>query len=98
MRVESWEEVVVAWCERRIVLQAGVLFVIEDALIHEPQPHPAHSKSVPLGRSSHDRHLSWTDSEKHLCELLMCDFCRDGVNDLIFTWFERFLFKQNDDL
>lgn len=49
MRVESWEEVVVAWYERRIVLQAGVLFVIEDALIHEPQPHPAHSKSVPPG-------------------------------------------------
>lgn len=99
MRVESWEEVVVAWYERRIVLQAGVLFVIEDALIHEPQPHPAHSKSVPPGGGSpHDRHLNWTDSGEHLCELLMCDFCRDGVNDLIFTWFESFMFKQNDDL
>lgn len=48
MRIESWEEVVVAWYERRIVLPAGVLFVIEDALIHEPQAHLSHSKSVPL--------------------------------------------------
>lgn len=63
MRVESWEEVVVAWYERRIVLQAGALFVIEDALIHQPQTHSAHSKSVPLGDrlggggSAHERHL-----------------------------------------
>lgn len=44
--------------------------------------------------------FNWTDavSGKHLCELLMCDFCRDVVNDLIFMWFESFMSKQNDEL
>lgn len=28
----------------------------------------------------------------------MCDFSREGVKDLIFMWFESFMFKQNDDL